>query len=159
MVRSIALLLVALSSAGIGGTDALSAADIAAIRSTIEVYRTAWLRNSEAAVMGTFADDAVIMPHHGGQPSVGLAAIRAYWFSPGPKTTITRFELTIDEVEGAGEMAFVRGRSAVQWTVEGSAGVERWTNSGTFVNVMVKRAGRWKTRVQIWDDPPNRRDP
>jgi len=31
--------------------------------------------------------------------------------------------------------------------------------SPTFVNVMVKRAGRWKTRVQIWDDPPNRRDP
>ena len=138
--------------------QALAPADDTAIRAVIERYRLAWLRNDEAGVLGTFAADAVIMPHHGGPPTAGLAAIRSYWFSPGPKTTITAFDMTIDEIYRDGSMAFVRGHTFVRWTVETAGGLERWSNSGTFVNVMVARDRVWKTRLQMWDDPPNTRD-
>lgn len=140
-------------------SGSLSPNDRRQIRATFEAYRTAWLRNDSKAVLATFSADAVIMPHHGGEPSIGLPAIQEYWFSPGPKTTITSFDVVIDEVDGAGRMAFLRGRSKLRWTVEAAGGVEHWSNAGTFMNVMIKtRDGRWLTRLQMWDDPPNRRD-
>jgi uncharacterized protein (TIGR02246 family) len=159
MVIVLALLL-GLTGAVTPATGVLSDADVRAIRATLEAYRVAWLHNDRDAVLATFAPDAVIMPHNGGTPSVGIEAIRRYWFSPGPVTTITVFELSADEVYGSGEIAFVRGRSAVRWTVEAPAGRQRWSNAGTFLTVMVKtRDGIWKMRVQMWDDPPNQREP
>lgn len=158
MVIALALLLVLAPPVAPAGGK-LSAADVRAIRANLESYRLAWLKNDREGVLATFAADAVIMPHHGGAPSSGIDAIRTYWFSPGPATTITAFEFTVDEVYGIDEIAFVRGRSAVRWTVEQASGSQRWSNAGTFINVMVKRDGAWKTRAQMWDDPPNRREP
>jgi uncharacterized protein (TIGR02246 family) len=158
MVIALALLLVLAEVTP--GSGVLSDADVGAIRANLESYRVAWLNNDRDGVLATFAPDAVIMPHHGGAPAAGIEAIRTYWFSPGPATTITVFELTVDEVYGNGEIAFVRGRSTVRWTVEQPSGVQRWSNAGTFINVLVKtRDGAWKTRAQMWDDPPNRREP
>lgn len=160
MVIAFALLLVAVAEPVVPENGALSNADVRAIRATLKSYRVAWLNNDHDGVLATFAPDAVIMPHHGGVPSAGIDAIRTYWFSPGPATTITVFELSVDEVYGNGEIAFVRGRSTVRWSVEQPSGVQRWSNGGTFINVLVKtRDGAWKTRAQMWDDPPNTREP
>lgn len=159
MVIALALLL-ALAAPVPPASGDLSEADVRAIRANLESYRVAWLKNDRDGVLATFAQDAVIMPHHGGEPAAGIDAIRTYWFSPGPVTTITGFELTVDEVYGTHEIAFVRGRSTVRWTVEQSSGRQRWSNAGTFISVFVKaRDGSWKTRAQMWDDPPNRREP
>jgi len=159
MVIALALLLV-LATPAAPPRGALSDTDEGAIRAVLESYRVAWLKNDPDGVLATFAPDAVIMPHHGGPPSAGIDAIRAYWFAPGPTTTVTAFELTVDEVYGRDGIAFVRGRSTVRWTVERASGPERWANAGTFINVLVKTGdGTWKTRAQMWDDPPNRREP
>ena len=159
MVIALALLLV-LAAPATPATSGLSDADVDAIRANLESYRVAWLNNDRDGVLATFAPGAVIMPHHGGAPSAGIDAIRAYWFSPGPVTVITTFELTVDEVYGSGQIAFVRGRSTVRWTVDQPSGLQRWSNAGTFINVLVKTGdGAWKTRAQMWDDPPNTREP
>jgi uncharacterized protein (TIGR02246 family) len=159
MVIALALLFV-LAEPVTPVSGVLSDADVRAIRANLESYRVAWLNNDRDGVLATFAPDGVIMPHHGGAPAAGIEAIRTYWFSPGPVTTITAFELSVDEVYGSGEIAFVRGRSTVRWTVEQPSGPQRWSNAGTFINVLVKtRDGAWRTRAQMWDDPPNRPEP
>ncbi len=159
MVIALALLLV-VAAPVTAASDDVSDAEVRAIRANLESYRVAWLKNDRDGVLATFVPDAVIMPHHGGAPVAGIDAIRTYWFSPGPVTTITAFELTVDEVYGSGRIAFVRGRSTVRWTVEQPSGLQRWSNAGTFINVLVKtRDGSWKTRAQMRDDPPNRREP
>src|SRR5215470_4466719 len=88
---------------------ALSPDDEKAIRATIEAYRTAWLKNDAKDVLKTFTDDAVLLPAHGSPAVVGIAAIEKYWFAPGgPPTTVTKLDITVDQIDGNGTLAFAR---------------------------------------------------
>jgi len=143
-----------------GGTDQrtpISSSDVSAIRALLERYRTGWLANNADAVRGCFTVDAVLLPHHGLQPVVGMAAINEFWFpESSTKTTITKFVQTIDEVGGEGGLAFVRGTSKVGWTVEADGKLQHWRNGGNFLAILKKRAdGKWLMSHLIWDDPPN----
>jgi uncharacterized protein (TIGR02246 family) len=135
----------------------LSASDVAAIRAVLERYRVGWLAGNPDTVRSCFAQDAVLLPHHGVQPVVGMAAINEFWFpASSPKTTITKFVQTLDEVGGEGTLAYVRGRSEVAWTVEETAKSQNWRNGGNFLAVLKKQAdGKWLMSHLIWDDPPN----
>jgi ketosteroid isomerase-like protein len=78
----------------------LTEQDRTAIRSTIEKYRTSWLADNAAGVPATFIDDSVLMPQ-GSTPAVGREAIRKYWWpASGPKTTITKLNITYEEIGG-----------------------------------------------------------
>ena len=98
-----------------------SAADVSfspndriAIQAVLEEYRNGWLSGNADAVRDTFTSDAVLMPHHGVPPIVGVGAINDFWWPASPvKTTIMRFTQTIDEIGGEGRIAYVRGRSDV----------------------------------------------
>lgn len=135
----------------------LSSSDNAAIRVVLEGYRTGWLANNAEAVCGSFTQDAVLMPHHGVPPVVGMAAINDFWFpASSTKTTITKFAQTLDEVGGDRDLAYVRGTSEVAWTVEADGKLEHWRNGGNFLAILKKQPdGKWLMSHLIWDDPPN----
>ena len=133
--------------------DTLSASDMDAIRATIEAYRTAWLRNDKQGVPRTLTDDAVLLPAHGGTPIVGIGAIENYWFAPGPPTTVTRLDITVEQLEGSGSIAFARGVDNVGWTTIQGGKSEKRYHPGTYLNVMKKQPdGSWRIHVHMWDD-------
>ncbi len=135
----------------------LSSSDTAAIRAALERYHTGWLANDAEAVRSTFTRDAVLMPHHGLAPVIGMAAINEFWWPAGTaKTTITRFIQTVDEVGGEGKLAYVRGRGEVAWRVEDQGTVQNWRTGGNYMALFKRQAdGRWLISHLIWDDPPN----
>jgi len=150
-------LLVGSLAATASATECLSETDRDAIRGVHEAYRIAWLANDGEAVRLNFTEDAVLLPHHGLAPVEGMAAIKQFWWPADSKLTrITRFEASYDEIGGCGTIAFVRGRSHVEWTVVENAKLEKFSNSGTFLTLMRKLPnGIWKMTHQMWDDPPN----
>jgi len=143
----------------VGNEPSLADSDRAAIESVLEHFRAGWLSGDADAVRSTFASDAVLMPHHGLAPVVGMAAINEFWWPASTaKTKITRFVQTLDEIGGSGNIGYVRGRSAVAWTVEDQKAVERWQTGGNFMALLRKTPdGKWRISHLIWDDPPNQR--
>lgn len=134
-------------------TAGVTASDVAAIRATIETYRTAWLAADTGAVLAMFTDDAVLIPHHGDPPVVGIAAIEAYWFG-STGTVITDLQITTDQIDGDAGLAFARGRDSVAWTTTADGVTRRASSAGTYLNVMKRMAdGSWRIHVHMWDDP------
>ena len=135
----------------------LGSADVDAIRGTTEAYRRAWLAGDAEGVLGTFTEDAVLLPHHGDPPITGKAAIRNYWFAPGPATTITELTITVARVSGNATLAFVHGNDTVAWTTTQNGTPVRSANAGTYLNVMQKSDKGWRIQAHMWDDPANQR--
>ncbi len=134
------------------GHAALTAADRAAVRALEESYRTAWLANDSAAVMATLVSDAVLMPA-GVEPLVGDSAIRAYWWpDDGSRTTITRYDIDLDEVDGSGDLAYVRGRGLLEFTYVGPGG-EASDLASEAAHLSIARRGedgRWRIIRRAW---------
>jgi len=137
----------------------LAAADTERIKLVLEKYRTAWLANDADAVRATLTKDAVLLPHHGLNPIVGVTAINEFWWpSTTAKTTILKFVRTIDEVGGDASLAYVRGRSEVAWKMEDGGKTESWRTAGNYMTVLKRQTdGRWLISHLIWDDIPNQR--
>ena len=153
-----ALLLVFLCSLpAAAGPCEFTSGDQRAIAAVMEKYRTAWLAGDAAGVQSTFSEDAVLIPHHGDAPVVGLKAIREYWWPAGaPPTPVTKLEITTEALGGDCKVAFVRGHDSVSWTAEENGKTVSYTNSGTYLNVMKKLAdGSWRIWQHMWDDPAN----
>lgn len=155
------ILLVACLNAASGTKHQLSGLtpdDENAIRATIEAYRTAWLENDSKGVLRTFTDDGVLLPAHGSQAVVGIAAIEEYWFTPGgPPTTITELKITVDQLGGSRDLGFARGLDNVAWTIVQEGKTQRHSHPGTYLNVMKKLPdGSWRIQVHMWDDGPER---
>ncbi len=140
------------------GTSAprVSPTDEAKVRAVLEQYRSAWLANDAEAVLRLFTADAVLLPHHGVEPVVGIEAARAFWFPKGgPPTTITEFALTVDETGGSGDLAFARGHSRLAWVTGEGAAAKRSSNAGTWLTLLGRQPdGSWRITHQMWDDPP-----
>lgn len=160
-VRALACLLVLSTSSPLrvaGGSRGLTRADRAKIEAVLRDYRSAWLANDADAVLRLFSEDTVLMPHHGVEPVIGKRAARAFWFpSEGPPTTVTAFTQNVDEVNGAGDLAYARGHSKVEWTTGTGGEAKRSGNAGTNLTLLRRQAdGTWLITVQMWDDPPNK---
>jgi uncharacterized protein (TIGR02246 family) len=157
----IAFLAVLLTLSAIPATKEmkLPVSDRTAIQGLLERFRNGWLSGKADVVRSTFASDAVLMPHHGVPPVVGMAAINEFWWpASSAKTTITRFTQTIDEIDGEGKIAYVRGRSEVAWSIEDHNATENWKTGGNFMALLRKQSdGSWLMSHLIWDDPPNQR--
>ena len=130
------------------------------IRAVLEHYRTSWLSNDPDGIRGCFTADAVLMPHHGLEPVVGMKAINEFWFTATTsKTTVLKYNRTIDEIEVSAPLAFVRGRSEVEWRVEDKGTTEDWTNHGDYLAILKKQKdGGWLITRLMWDDVPNQRE-
>jgi uncharacterized protein (TIGR02246 family) len=145
----------AASAAGDKRTAGLPTQEMTKIEAVHQVYSRAWLRNDQAGVLGVFTNDAVIMPHHGDEPRVGVKAIKAFWFPAGsPAAKITKFELKTDEIGGSGEFAYARGHFTLAWTSEVNGITRTTTNAGTYLDILRKQPdGTWKITHHMWDDP------
>ena len=131
----------------------LSEQDAGEIRRLEESYVTAWVRNDSAAVMSIMATDAIIFPGRL-PPAEGSAAIRAFWFPPGPPTTVLSYRTEIAELDGAGDLAFVRGQGHLTFAFEDSSG-QRQERSNRSVFLMIvrrDRSGAWKISRRMWSD-------
>lgn len=142
------LLVVGCSSADIGFTTE----DETAVRALEEAYRTGWLANDSSAVMATLAPGAIMMPA-GVQPLIGNSAIRSYWWpNDGSETTIESYEIVVEEVEGSGHLAYLRGRGSLEFTYRDAAGaVSRLTSEGVHLSI-ARRAekGSWRIVRRAW---------
>jgi ketosteroid isomerase-like protein len=87
--------------------------------------------------MATFTDDSVLMPAQGSTPAVGREAILKYWWpAGGPKTTITKLNITYEEIGGECGTAYARGRAEVGRSIEENGTRKSRANSGTYLSVM-----------------------
>ncbi len=136
----------------------LTEQDRTAIRSAIEKYRTSWLAADAEGVMGTFTEDAVLMPAQGSPPAIGREAIRKYWRPVGgPTTTIIKLDITYEEIGGGCNTAYARGRDEVGWTIEENGTRKSPGNSGTYLNVMKRLPdGSWRILHHMWDVDPSK---
>lgn len=126
--------------------------DEPAVRALEEAYRTGWLTNDSAAVMATLAPGAVMMPAGVG-PLIGDSAIRTYWWpNDGSQTTIDSYEITVDELEGSGDLAYLRGRASLKFTYRDTAGhISRLTSEAVHLSLARRgEDGKWQIARRVW---------
>ena len=130
----------------------LSAKDLEAIKNIRETYRTAWLKNDEEKILSLFTDDATLYPN-GNSPVKGKAEMRKFWFSPWDTiTTISSYEITVEDINGNKNYAALTGSSKLVWTMENKSKNElkRYVSNSYFISVYVKRGKDWKIFKQFW---------
>jgi uncharacterized protein (TIGR02246 family) len=133
-----------------------TSADAAAVEELERAYVDAWTRNDSAAVLATLAPDAVLLPSRN-EPRVGLDSVRSFWFPPdAPPTIVTAYDTRIEEIDGVGDLAYVRGRGdlSFEWT-DGGGQLQQRRSQSTFL--MIARRGpdgRWKIARRMWSDLP-----
>jgi ketosteroid isomerase-like protein len=135
----------------------LSLSDKAAIKAIMEAYRTAWLRGDASGVLQTFTSSSVLSPAQGADPVVGLQEIEKYWWpSNVPETKILQLDISVDQMEGDGCLAFARGSDTVAWSTSQKGNVTKTWHKGKYLNVMKKMPdGNWRILQHMWDDQPN----
>ncbi len=119
--------------------------DVAAIRSIEETFRTAWLKNDERTIMSLFSSDASLYPG-GAKPLKGLDSLQKYWFGASDVvTTIERFEVVIEDVEGTPAFATVTGSDVIHWSTvkKDGTGRKQFVSKGHFVALYIKNNSRW----------------
>lgn len=133
----------------------LSPADEARIRAVNEAYAAAWRRNDPAAVRATLSPDAVLIPQ-GNAPVRGLDAINRFWWPPsGPRTTVTGFTITTDEVGGGGTIGFVRGSFVLDFSWEEKGKTVSRRNRGNYFMLLARDdEGQWRISHRMWSDLP-----
>jgi uncharacterized protein (TIGR02246 family) len=131
----------------------LSQTELSAIRRLEEAYVSAWVRNDSAAVMATLSSDAVIMPGRL-PPIAGLAAIRAFSFPPGPPTTVISYRTEIVELDGVGDLAYVRGHGDLTFAFTGPGGVRTERRNRSVFLMIARREpdGTWRIARRMWSD-------
>jgi ketosteroid isomerase-like protein len=103
----------------------------------------AGLTDADRAAIQAYTEDAVLMPPND-RLVQGAAAIREYLSAFPP---VLEFSLMNESVEGAGDLAYVRGRYAMKLGLPGEP-----VDSGKYVEVRRRGAdGSWKLTVDIWN--------
>ena len=140
---------------GLAISSGFSPADEARVRAVNEAYADAWRKNDPAAVRATLLPDAVLIPQ-GNAPVRGREAIDRFWWpADGPKTTVSGFTITTEEVGGSGSMAFVRGSFRLDFSYEDGGKTISRTNRGNYLNLFSRDAkGAWRISHRMWSDLP-----
>lgn len=143
----------AILATGVAFLSSLPPADEAKVRAINERYATAWRKNEAALVRATFWPDAVLIPQ-GSAPIEGLDAINRFWWpADGPRTIVTGFTITTDEVGGAGAIAFTRGTFQLDFTYDDKGKTVARRNRGNYMMIFTRnRAGEWRISHRMWSD-------
>ena len=140
-IRLTALLGLALTAACQPASPAgLTDADKAAIDSAGQVFaRNAMAGDFAVLTKAHYAEDAIVLPPN--MPAAtGHAAIEAMFKTFPP---ITAFELRNEEVEGDGNLAYVRGRYTMTMSPPGAAAI---ADTGKYLEIWRKQSdGSWKS--------------
>jgi uncharacterized protein (TIGR02246 family) len=117
----------------------LSAADVAAIEALIAAHVQAGLTGDWEAFYSHYADDAVVMWSN--RPAIeGLAALREVKLYRGAE-----YEVSPVEIDGRGDLAFVRATFSLLLDYEGAA-----TNEGKLVWILRRGPdGSWLIAINI----------
>jgi ketosteroid isomerase-like protein len=142
-------LLTALSCAVIACQPApakLSDADIAALRTTTGAIAADILARRDSAIVAQYSPNAVFMTPNA--PALeGQAAIRA-WFEQSPP--LTTFTLSVVEIDGRGDLAYVRGTYAL--TIAAAGRTPAISDQGKFLEIRRKQAdGSWLMTLDIFN--------
>ena len=118
-------------------------------------YTKGFLEENRNAIIGLFSEDAVLIPHHGVSPVIGLEAIKEhFWPVDSPPFRVDRFELTQAETDGAGNLAYTRGTSELEFSMQIDGVWNTYSNAGNFLMIFRKKPdNNWYISRYIWNDP------
>ena len=147
------LLLLFPALAAAGGN--LSTGDMAKIKEVHKKYEEMWLKGNADGVRELFTEDSVLLPPHSDSPRIGRKGMNEYWFPPdAPPTQIIKLTVTLTDIGGDGQIAYVWGTDEVAWTTVQNGKTTTTSHKGTFLNVLKKLpSGEWKISHHMWDDP------
>ena len=133
------------------GTDAasvpLSAVDQAAIRATDSAFVTAAGAGDAAGLAALYLTDASLMPPNAATIQ-GRAAIQKQWGAIVDAYQVN-LTLTTDEVEGHGDLAYSRGRYAIDLTPK-AQGPAPAHDEGKFLVIFRRQPdGTWRLAVDM----------
>lgn len=137
------------------GTEPLAEEDRTSVENLAGGYTAAWLRGDAGRILDLFAEDAVLIPHHGVPAVEGKVAIRDFFWPPdGPPTRVTEFTLAPREISGNSQLAFVRGRFTLSFSSDSPNGPKSFSNQGNFL-LLARRDtdGKWRIARYMWNDP------
>ncbi len=128
-----------------GGAASLSDADIAAIEEGSAAFVAASNANDWGGVAALYTEDAVLMPPNG--PAVqGRADIEAFFAAFPP---FSGFTLNPVEIDGRGDLAFVRGTFSMTIEMEGMPAVQE---TGKYIEIRRKQEdGSWLLAVDTFN--------
>jgi uncharacterized protein (TIGR02246 family) len=134
----------------------LSSKDRLEIRAIHDAYVSAWRDNDQETLLRLFTADAVLLPHHGVPPVIGIAAIRQFWFSANaPRTTVKQFTQTPREIAGNDGLACVWGSFSLCFSVDVDGHEQRMASAGTYLMIVQRQPDTaWRISHRMWDDPP-----
>jgi ketosteroid isomerase-like protein len=143
---------VALSGGCAGMPKPAAAPDTAAISSTIDslmqAFSAAIAAKDTDAVVGTYADDAMVLPDNHGRAD-GKEAIRKLWVgllsAPGVKLTVTPGPKTISQ---SGDLVVDVG--TYDYTAASPKG-KPVHDVGKTVGVFKQVGGQWKLQIDTWN--------
>lgn len=124
----------------------LSEDDVGAIEGIIQQYVQAILANDLNAWTGLWTEDAVVMPPN--SPALeGREAIIQDWMA-GP--TPTEFVLDVVDIDGGGDVAYVRGTYSITMTAVGVP--EPVRDDGKYLSIFKKQLdATWLFAVDTWN--------
>ena len=124
----------------------LSEEDVAAIRASAESFVEAVRAGDWAGMAALYTEDAVVMAPN--EPAVqGRAAIEAWGGAFPPNTD---FSIEIVEIDGRGDLAYVRGTTSSTWMPEGAS--EPIQETDKYVEIRRRQPdGTWLIAVDIFN--------
>lgn len=124
----------------------LSAADQAAIRISSDRFSQLMLAQDFDSLVGLYTEDAVFMPPH--QPAVrGRTALRT-WLASFPR--VSRFSLTIEEIDGRADVAYVRGSFSMRLNPDGAP--DPVDDLGKYIEIRKRQSdGSWLIAADIFN--------
>ena len=129
-----------------GGSGELTVEDLAVIRQVTRAWQFHVGVADWESLMVVYTSNAVFMPPNG--PTLhGHEAIKTFMAGFPP---ITDVNLTIEEIDGSGNLAFVRG--AYTMTLEPEGAPEALHDRGKYVEIRRKQAdGAWLIAVHVFN--------
>ena len=126
--------------------------DVGAIEVIIQEYVQAILAKDLNAWTGLWTEDAVMMPPNSPALEGREAIIRDWMAGPTP----TEFVLDVIDIDGRGDVVYVRGTYSITMTVTGLP--EPVRDDGKYLSILKKQPdGTWLFAVDTWnsDLPPS----
>lgn len=124
----------------------LSDADVAAIRANVDMFVANALARRDSAQAAEFAPNGAILPPNG-PAAEGTAAVKA-WMAAFPP--MSDFKAKVVEVDGVGDLAYVRGTYEV--TMAAAGRTPATPDHGKWVEVLRRQSdGKWLIVIDIFN--------